>query len=380
MLVRPAVVLRPTVQFVRSLCTPVALDSRKAKSAHERKNTFADWKKIKVVAGNGGKGCISFMHLFANPDAGPDGGDGGNGGHVLLVADPETHSLGSVPSTRIQAWDGQPGLGSNCHGAKGEHTIISVPLGTVVRREDGTVIADLDVEGMRFLAARGGAGGRGNNFYLSDSNRHPQVCQVGARGEVKAYVLEMKTVAHAGMVGFPNAGKSTLLQAISRAKPKVAAYPFTTLKPHVGVIEYDDYEQLRVADLPGIIEGAHENRGLGIDFLRHAERCSCLVYVIDISAESYRQQLRVLQNELECYQKGFSDKISIIVANKIDLVDRDVLLERVKVLADNWTLPVVPISAKFGSNVSAFLKYLRVSYDEAKAKRPKAVDDLIVAL
>lgn len=378
MLGRPSIVFRPTAFLVRSLSTPVALESVKAKSAHDRKNTFADWKRISVGAGNGGKGCISFMKLFCNPNAGPDGGDGGNGGHVLLEADAVVNSLGHVPSARIEAWDGQPGLGKHCHGAKGEHRVILVPLGTVVRKVDGTVLADLDAPGMKFLAARGGAGGRGNNYYLSQENRHPRVCQAGALGEVKSYILEMKTMAHAGMVGFPNAGKSTLLQAISRAKPKVAAYPFTTLRPHVGVIEYDDYEQVTVADLPGIIQGAHENRGLGIDFLRHAERCDCLLYVIDVSLEDYEQQLEILQDELECYQEGFSDKISIIVANKIDIVEEPLLSERVHRLASNWDLPVVPVSAKFGNNVSALLKYLRKSYDEAKAKRPAPSPDVII--
>ncbi|XP_018495780.1 mitochondrial ribosome-associated GTPase 2 [Galendromus occidentalis] len=378
MLGRPSIIFRPAAQLVRCLCTPVALESLKAKSAHDRKNTFSDWKKVRTVGGNGGRGCISFMHLFSNPDAGPDGGDGGNGGHVLLQAEPTVNSLGNVPSTRISAWDGQPGLGKNCHGAKGEHVIVPVPVGTIVRKEDGTFLADLSVPGMMFLASRGGAGGRGNNYYLSNENRHPQICQIGAPGEVRTYTLEMKTMAHAGMVGFPNAGKSTLLQAISRAKPKVAAYPFTTLRPHVGIIEYDDYEQVAVADLPGIIKGAHENRGLGIDFLRHAERCGCLLYVVDVGADDYEEQLKVLQDELECYRKGFCERISIIVANKIDLLEEAELNERVRRLASQWDMPVVPISAKFGTNVTALLKYLRRSYDEVRARLPAPVSDVIV--
>ncbi|XP_022669084.1 mitochondrial ribosome-associated GTPase 2-like [Varroa jacobsoni] len=354
----------------RRLCSlPLALRSLKGKSLHERPSYFVDWKRIQTVGGNGGDGCIAFLQLFCNPNAGPAGGDGGHGGHVLLRSESDVKSLENVPSTPINGFDGQPGLGKECHGARGEHVFIPVPLGTVVKDRTGKVLADLDAPGLLFLASRGGAGGRGNKYYLSNENRHPFICQRGGKGEVKTYFLEMKSMAHAGLIGFPNAGKSTLLQAISRAKPKVASYPFTTLKPHLGVIDFEDYEQVSVADLPGIIEGAaSHNRGLGIEFLRHADRCGCLVYVIDVSQETYTEQLNVLCRELEIYKKGFSKKMSLIVANKIDLVEKIVLDERLQTLGRMLKIPVVPISAKFGTNISAMVKYLRITYEKSKEK------------
>ncbi|OQR74364.1 putative GTP-binding protein 5-like [Tropilaelaps mercedesae] len=364
--------------YKRGLCTPAALRSIKGKSRNDRKNFFVDWQRIQTVGGNGGDGCIAFMHLFCNPNAGPSGGDGGNGGHVLLRCDVSVKSLEHVQRTTINGWDGQPGLGKECHGACGEHVIVPVPVGTVVRSAEGKVMADLNSPGMTFLASRGGAGGKGNKYFLSNTNRHPFVCQRGAKGEIRNYLLEMKTMAHAGLVGFPNAGKSTLLQAISRARPKVASYPFTTLKPHVGVIDFEDYEQVAVADLPGIIEGAAaHNKGLGIEFLRHADRCQCLLYVIDVSEATYSKQLRVLQRELEDYKRGFSRKMSLVVANKIDLLEKEELNERLQSLNCSMEMPVVPISAKFGINISALVKRIRMSYDEVKTAKAAGVDNSV---
>ncbi|KAH7932270.1 hypothetical protein HPB51_029411 [Rhipicephalus microplus] len=262
----------------------------KPKSRHSRPSYFVDWKRVKVIGGPGGDGCISFMRLFCNPNAGPDGGDGGNGGHWVKPI---------MVHAKIQADNSQLCI-CTCQ-ILFNH---KVPLGTVVCNEEESPLADLNTEGSRYLAARGGAGGRGNHHFLTNANRHPRVCQLGAQGEAIIYHLEIKAMAQAGLVGFPNVGKSTLLRAISRARPKVAAYPFTTLRPHVGVVTYDDYLQLAVADLPGLVEGAHKNRGLGHAFLRHAERCGCLLFVIDLQCPDPASQYSVLLSELELYRQA----------------------------------------------------------------------------
>lgn len=347
---------------VRLCSTALPLRDTKPKSQHNRASHFVDWKRVKVIGGAGGDGCISFAHLFCNPNGGPDGGDGGNGGHVIFQATETVTSLEHVPST-IFGDGGMRGFGKDMHGRCGEHTVVQVPLGTLVRDEESRELAELDVAGARFLAARGGAGGRGNHHFLSNANRHPRVCQQGALGEQLVYNLEMKHMAHVGLVGFPNAGKSTLLRAISRARPKVASYPFTTLRPHVGMLSYDDYLQLAVADLPGLVKGAHKNRGLGHAFLRHAERCTCLLFVVDLDCPDPPGQLEVLLSELELYRPGFSrGPHHAVLANKVDIPPASERLERLRKWIDG-RYPLLAISAKFGDNLLAVLKHVRRSYD-----------------
>uniref|UniRef100_A0A914X2Q8 MTG2 GTPase n=1 Tax=Plectus sambesii TaxID=2011161 RepID=A0A914X2Q8_9BILA len=320
--------------------------------------TFVDFKRVTCLGGSGGNGMISFLRLYKNPFAGPDGGDGGHGGHVIFEADVHTRDLSRLHS-RMRAESGEHGQSKCCSGKRAPHLSVKLPIGTVIRHSGAEeVLADLNKSKQIFLAARGGAGGHGNHYYLSNESRAPTKGEWGAAGEEVVYDLEMRLMAHAGLVGFPNAGKSTLLRAISRAKPKVASYPFTTLKPHIGMVHYDDYEQLAVADIPGLLVGAHENVGLGVSFLRHIERCMCLFYVLDSSLGNLSRQLNELRAELDGYKAGLSQRPCAVIVNKMDLPDAE------KTLADlSGDLPVFPISAKLRHGIEPLLIHLRQLYD-----------------
>ncbi|XP_033625733.1 mitochondrial ribosome-associated GTPase 2-like [Asterias rubens] len=345
------------------------VESRKHELS-EKKLTkrFVDWRRVRVKAGDGGNGSISLRRAAFEEFGGPDGGDGGNGGHILLQADRRTKSLGAV-KPHYKAEHGHPGAKNNSSGKNGAHTIVKVPVGTVVK-DDKVTVVDLESEGDQFVLARGGQGGRGNKSFATPSNRTPRIAGRGTPGEESLVSLELKIMAHAGLIGFPNAGKSTLLRALSRARPAVAAYPFTTLNPHVGMVEYDDLEQVAVADLPGLIRGAHLNRGLGHSFLRHIERCSCLLYVLDLSAKEPWTQLYDLQYELEQYKEGLSQRPHAILANKIDLPEAE---EKLALLRENVQLPIIVISAHYLTNIAHLKVHLRELYDEDMKGRLKPV-------
>lgn len=219
-----------------------------------------------------------------------------------------------------------------------------------------------------FVAARGGAGGKGNHFFISDTNTSPEVCEFGADGEDVSYGLELRCMAHVGFVGLPNAGKSTLLRAITRAKPKVASYPFTTLKPHLGVVHYDDYEQISVADLPGLIPGSHENKGLGIQFLKHAERCNTLLFIVDVSCDEPWNHYFTLIDEMSKFSAELVNRQKILIANKMDLPESE---ENLKLLRGKVNVPIIPISAKMGHNVAELLAEIRKLYDQQKEEENK---------
>eukprot|EP00079_Xenopus_tropicalis_P030921 XP_012827159.1 PREDICTED: mitochondrial ribosome-associated GTPase 2 isoform X1 [Xenopus tropicalis] len=319
---------------------------------------FVDHRRVRVVGGAGGNGACCFHSEPRKEYGGPDGGDGGNGGQIVLKADPRVKSLSTVTPV-YKGNNGEPGRSANCFGRNGESIYIKVPLGTLVK-EEGTLLADLSKAGDEFLAARGGVGGKGNRFFLSNENRAPMMATPGQMGEERVLHLELKTMAHVGMVGFPNAGKSSLLRLLSNARPAVAAYPFTTLNPHVGIIKYRDYVQIAVADTPGIIDGAHQNRGLGFAFLRHIERCRILLFVLDLSHKEPWAQLASLRYELEQYNEDLVQRPHVIVANKLDLPAARETLRRLRHETDS---NVIGVSALTGENAEELILHLRELYD-----------------
>ncbi|KPP79316.1 mitochondrial ribosome-associated GTPase 2-like [Scleropages formosus] len=342
-----------------SLATKTKEFSRK-KEISEKKLTrhFIDHRKVRLIAGSGGKGACSFLSEPRKEWGGPDGGNGGDGGNIVLKVDQQVKSLSMITPV-YRGKDGESGGSKNCYGRSASTTYIPVPVGTIVK-ENGKKVADLSHHGQEYVAVFGGAGGKGNRFFLSNENRAPLSATPGEKGQERVLQLELLTMAHAGLVGFPNAGKSSLLRAVSNAKPAVAAYPFTTLNPHVGIVKYQDHEQVAVADIPGIIRGAHLNRGLGISFLRHIERCRFLLFVLDLSIAEPWTQLQDLRFELEKYEPGLSRRPQAVVANKMDLPEAQ---ENLTELRCREKQRVIPVSALTGDNVEELILHLRELYD-----------------
>ena len=335
---------------------------------------FVDRVKISVKGGRGGNGCVSFHREKFVPRGGPDGGNGGNGGSVVLKADVNEQSLIDLSYNRhYDAANGPNGKGKNMYGKNADNVVVKVPVGTVVSdAETGEFLGDLDTAGMELVVAAGGKGGKGNAAFATSGNRAPRIAEEGTEGEEKLLLLELKTIADAGLVGYPNAGKSTLLRALSAAKPKVAPYPFTTLHPMVGVVEYEDFSRLTVADIPGLIDGAHRNVGLGHHFLRHIERTHLLIYVLDMAGIDGRtpwEDFRHLQNELELYMKGLSKRPALIAANKMDLPES---AENLALLQDELAaepIEIIPISAD-KCDIGELKALLRRKVGELKASSP----------
>jgi GTPase len=285
---------------------------------------FVDEIDVFVKGGDGGAGCISFRREKFVPRGGPDGGDGGDGGSVLLEADPAITTLLDFHYQRhYTAERGQHGKGSNKHGASGDDTILRVPLGTVVSdRDTGERLGDLTTPGERIIVARGARGGRGNARFVSSTNRAPRRADLGRAGAERWMHLELKLLADVGVVGFPNAGKSTLVSRLSAAKPKIADYPFTTLQPTLGIVRVDDHRSFVIADLPGLIEGAAEGKGLGHRFLRHTERTRVLVHLVDLDPSGGRDPVedwRVIHGELAAYSKDLAAHPQIVAGSKAEL-------------------------------------------------------------
>jgi GTP-binding protein len=326
---------------------------------------FVDEVEVEVSAGDGGRGCLSFRREKFVPRGGPDGGDGGHGGSVYLVASPHLNTLVSFRyHPEFHADRGRHGEGSNRTGSDGRDLEIEVPIGTIVYQQDAETdswlaIADLAHEGDRALIARGGKGGMGNARFVSSTNRAPRKTQPGLPGEQKRIRLHLKLLADVGLVGFPNAGKSTLIARISAARPKIADYPFTTLTPNLGVVRLSDDRSFVVADVPGLIEGAHQGLGLGHRFLKHLERTRVLVHVIDVSGGSGRNpadDLMVLRRELELFDAELARKPQLVAANKIDAVSDEEGVAALERAAAELQLPLSRISAVSGSGVGPLLE------------------------
>ena len=282
---------------------------------------FIDFASIHVKAGNGGNGCSAFLREKFRPKGGPAGGDGGRGGHVIVVSDSNLSTLHDVSyNKKYFAKKGEDGRGKNMHGKNGADIFIRVPLGTIIRNVDTNhFIDDLKEDKKEIIIARGGNGGFGNARFKTQNNPAPRKANSGQEGEEKKLELELKVLADVGLVGFPNAGKSTLISKISNAKPKVADYPFTTLEPNLGIVRFNEFKSFVVADIPGLIEGASSGKGLGLKFLKHIERTKILVYMIDINTEDIDKEYKVLKGELEKYNADLVEKPSILLLTKCDI-------------------------------------------------------------
>jgi len=323
---------------------------------------FIDESRIFVKAGNGGNGCCSFRREKFIPKGGPDGGDGGNGGDVIIEASPHYHTLlDQRYHPHYKAQRGQHGKGKNCTGRSGEDLVIHVPVGTQVRDfESGEVVADLVQAGQRMVAARGGRGGRGNARFVTSTRQAPKNCEPGTEGEERSFKLVLKLLADVGLVGFPNAGKSTLISKISSARPKIADYPFTTLVPNLGIVRHKGADFV-VADIPGIIEGAHEGVGLGLRFLRHIERTRILLYLVDLSPDSGRdasRELQVLMRELREYSPELLERKQIVVFNKCDLPGAEERAKEAVAFARGAGYPFFTVSALTGHGVEGILDHI----------------------
>jgi GTP-binding protein len=321
---------------------------------------FVDEAKIYIRSGDGGKGCVSFRREKYVPRGGPDGGDGGKGGDIIVMASKSHRTLLDMKYNQHHfAKRGDHGSGSNKTGKNAEDMEIIVPVGTIVSdAETGEILADLTEDGQRSVVARGGIGGRGNARFATSTNRAPRYAQDGIPGEEKTINLELKLLADVGITGLPNVGKSTFISRISAAKPKIANYPFTTLKPNLGIVKFGDYESFAVADIPGLIEGAHRGAGLGIKFLRHIERTSLLLHIIDISKEDYDsgwEDFKTVNNELVSFSPTMIEKPQIVAINKTDL---PVTKERIQAERDTFEkegITIFPISAITGEGIKALM-------------------------
>lgn len=335
---------------------------------------FIDEVVIRIVAGKGGNGCVSFRREKYVPRGGPDGGDGGNGGSVVLEASERKGSLLDFRYRNLfRAEAGRGGSGQNRNGRSGEDLVLEVPVGTVAKDpEGGEILADLTEPGQRWIAAQGGRGGKGNSHFVSSTHRTPRFAQEGQPGEEKELKLELKLIADVGLVGLPNAGKSTLISVVSAARPKIADYPFTTLTPNLGVVQYDDAPPFVMADVPGLIEGAAEGAGLGIRFLKHIERTRLLLHVVDasqISPDDPLRSFRQIDHELRSYSEDISKKPKIIVLNKVDLIENQKDLEGIKDSFVQLGFPVFLVSSLKREGLRELVRFLTTRLAQMSRKK-----------
>ena len=324
---------------------------------------FVDQVRIFVKAGAGGNGVCSFRREKYVPRGGPDGGDGGHGGHVVLTASNRISTLLDFRYRRhYEAQSGEAGQGANKHGRTGTDVVILVPVGTLVKDEEsGELMADLTFEGQTVIVARGGRGGRGNAHFATSTNRAPRQFEDGTSGEERLLALELKLLADVGLVGFPNAGKSTLIASISSAHPEIASYPFTTLRPHLGVVGLDENHSFVVADIPGLIEGAHQGKGLGFQFLRHIQRTAYLLFLIDISEwvpEDPISSFMTLRSELDAYDPSLTHRPFAVVATKLDCRGDGRHLRQLHTYCAQHNLPFFSISSITREGLPTLLAFL----------------------
>jgi GTPase len=337
---------------------------------------FVDYVKIYVKAGDGGRGCVSFRREKYVPRGGPDGGDGGRGGHIIFRATDELNTLIDLRYHReYRAQRGQHGMGKKMHGKNGEDLVIPVPVGTVIKDSDsGIVIVDLDKNGMEAVVVKAGRGGLGNAHFATPVRQTPRYAQPGEEGEENNLVLELKLLADIGLIGLPNAGKSTLLSVISSARPKIADYPFTTLSPVLGVVKTEDYRSFVVADIPGLIEGAHRGVGLGSQFLRHVERTSLLLHLVDVSEMAQGDPVdsfETIQRELEYYSADLMKKPLAAAGTKTDIAGNGERLVKMAQYCKDHGIDFFPVSAVTGDGINRLLTYLAAKMEQKmKRKNP----------
>ncbi|MFR5684601.1 MAG: GTPase ObgE, partial [Clostridia bacterium] len=322
---------------------------------------FTDYAKITIKSGNGGNGAITFRREKYVAAGGPDGGDGGKGGDIYFVADQDSNTLLDFRYKKnFKAESGENGSGSHCHGKSGEDLYIKVPVGTIIKdAQTGKVVADISEKGQKELVLKGGRGGKGNSHFATSTRQAPRFAQDGEKGKEKELILELKLLADVGLIGFPNVGKSTFLSRVTKATPKIADYHFTTLEPNLGVVESQHGDSFVIADIPGIIEGASQGTGLGLQFLRHIERTRLLLHVIDVSGSEGRnpvEDFKIINEELKNYSEKLAKRKQIIVANKIDSMQDEVLYQELEKLAKKQGLEIYKISAVTGEGLTQLLQ------------------------
>jgi len=332
---------------------------------------FIDQVKVYAKAGHGGKGCVSFRREKYIPKGGPNGGDGGRGAHIIFKA---KHNINTLLDIRYQqqyrADKGQHGMGRDRHGRDGKDLIIPVPMGTLIINHDtGEVMFDLTEDEQEYIAARGGRGGQGNTHFKGPSRQTPRYAQPGEPGEEITLTLELKLLADVGLIGLPNAGKSTLIASVSSAKPKIADYPFTTLIPNLGVVKYKEFSSFVIADIPGLIEGASQGTGLGFQFLRHVERTTILLHLVDISEMAEgdpADNLEKINNELKLFSADIMDKQMVVAGTKLDIKGDGERLDRLADYCKDKNYDFFPICSVTGTGVNELVQYVAIKVEENK--------------
>src|SRR5512139_3154655 len=330
---------------------------------------FIDNTEVVVRAGNGGNGCVSFRREKYVPRGGPDGGDGGRGGHVIFRARKELNTLLDLRYKKeYMAERGQQGMGKKMHGRDGKDLNIKVTIGTIIKdAATDEVVADLDTDGMEVIIVRGGRGGQGNSHFATATRQVPRFAQPGEEGPERSLIIELKLLADVGLIGLPNAGKSTLISVISSARPKIANYPFTTLVPNLGVVKHEKYRSFVVADIPGIIEGAHRGVGLGFQFLRHVERTSILLHLVDISEPGGGNPVGnfvAVNSELALYSPDLAEKPQIVVGTKLDVAGNRKCLNELAEYCKEKGLDFFAVSAATGRRIKKLLSFVAVMVEE----------------